>query len=568
MAFTPLNELGYTGHVEGMLVNGDWLKGGYDAQLQRPTGGWDHFWHIPQEYNISMGEYYLPEPTITGAVVETDWIPVAEMPNGYILKLKHYAFVNGSYYNYAFIRNLFDLDDNGIGNNVIPGTNCYASLVSGISSPMDTLYRDFIISAWLDTVYYPTSNPTSDNHPSSLSIVCMIGSSGSGFVPMTGDVYGYQFSGVRQYWSLLDIGNLDGFNTYIKSHGNPVPDDIFTNEPIPDEPAGSTDTSYTGGGGGNYDPSSDPIDFPPLPTNGALVSGGIMAHRVARETLLSIMTDLWDTSLFDVDTWQKVISDPIQAIVSLHALPFSPEVAADENNLFIGNMDMHVKPPKVTNQYKEIMFDPVELKEFWGSALDYSPYTKIELYLPFIKTVTLTPEDVMGNTIEVRYHADVLTGDCIAFVKCGNAVLYRFNGNCKMQIPLTVQSNTAASAIKQSIPQMAASVATGGGMGLLAASAQVAGNVIASKIITQRSGDISGSIGMMDDFVPYLIIHRPRQSLAKNYNKFKGYPSNVTRKLNTLKGYTEVDLINLSVPGATDTELAEIEALLKEGVII
>ena len=83
-----------------------------------------------------------------------------------------------------------------------------------------------------------------------------------------------------------------------------------------------------------------------------------------------------------------------------------------------------------------------------------------------------------------------------------------------------------------------------------------------------RSGDLSGAVGLLDDFLPYLIIHRPIQSLAENFKSFKGYPSNITATLSSLKGYTEVEYIHLKNIKATDAEIEEIEALLKEGVII
>ena len=38
--------------------------------------------------------------------------------------------------------------------------------------------------------------------------------------------------------------------------------------------------------------------------------------------------------------------------------------------------------------------------------------------------------------------------------------------------------------------------------------------------------------------------------------------------LKSLNGYTEVDYVHLSIPGATDAELNEIESLLKGGVLI
>ena len=93
--------------------------------------------------------------------------------------------------------------------------------------------------------------------------------------------------------------------------------------------------------------------------------------------------------------------------------------------------------------------------------------------------------------------------------------------------------------------------------------------VSSSKVTTQRVGNISGGVSLMDDFVPYLIVHRPIQSLAQNYAQNKGYTSNISAALSSLNGYTEVEYIHLDgISGATDAELNEIERLLKEGVII
>jgi hypothetical protein len=56
--------------------------------------------------------------------------------------------------------------------------------------------------------------------------------------------------------------------------------------------------------------------------------------------------------------------------------------------------------------------------------------------------------------------------------------------------------------------------------------------------------------------------------MPKNFKQIKGYQSNITAVLSSLSGYTEVDFIHLENVKATDTELEEIETLLKEGVII
>ena len=79
---------------------------------------------------------------------------------------------------------------------------------------------------------------------------------------------------------------------------------------------------------------------------------------------------------------------------------------------------------------------------------------------------------------------------------------------------------------------------------------------------------MAGTGGMLSIQVPYLILTRPKQAIPGLQNKEQGYPAFVTRQLGSLAGYTEVESIHLQgIPG-TSQELAEIEAALKEGVIL
>lgn len=367
--------------------------------------------------------------------------------------------------------------------------------------------------------------------------------------------------------------NFDDFKTYVKSHGRTFEGDIYSDEDPYDPPAGSTDTSTPGGGHGNYDNTSDPVDFPTLPNGGALESGAVNAYLISKQSLQTIMGKLWSNSIFDILTmWQKSITDPMDAIVSLHAIPVTPSITT-ANNVIIGNFDTEVPTPTITSQYVEVDCGTLNISEYWGSALDYSPYTKAEIYLPFVGVKDVAIEDVMNATIHIKYHIDILTGDCIAFIKCGLSVLYHFTGNCRMTIPL---SSKTTDALQNTIGETGKLLTGAAMMGATGGAALAAGmtissaaNVASSKIRTGRTGDISGSASLMDSFTPYVIIHRPVQSLAKDYNKFKGYPSNITRKLSTLSGYTEVEHIHLQgIPNATDEEMNEIVRLLKQGIII
>ena len=590
-----LSSLNFPEHVTGIkLFDGEWFKGGYNYQTQHD--GWTSRIIIPTFKSILWADHYITPSA--GNVLETDYIPVIKLANGYTYKVKFRAFVNGNYYNYAFIGNLFDLNGDGVGNEAISGTSCYMSINTGLSTPMGTLYQDIVSEFILYTRYYPEIDPSEAVHPNQLVLGMAFGSLSNGFTTKAADIFFNEWVGnnTGEYEPIrfLQIGNLGNFNTYIKSHGDPVSGDVFTKEPLPDDPAGSDDTSQPGGGGGNYDDTSDPIDFPNLPQGGALECGAVIAHRVSKQTLEAIFSKLWTKSLFDLDTmWQKSVDNPMDAIVSLHAIPCSPTVAEDTNNIYVGNLDMEVRSPKVTSQYVAIDCGTVTINEFWGSALDYSPYTRVEIYLPFIGVQTLRTEDVMRTAVQVKYHVDVLTGDCIAFIKCGVSVLYTFNGNCRMPVPLSARSTDFLQklAVAAGLAVGAVGVSVGGGAalagatkapqiaaaGVSATAADIqagsmaissAANIASTKINTSRSGDISGSLSLMSYFVPYFIIHRPVQSLAKDYNKFKGYTSNITRLLGDLKGFTEVEHINLQgIPNATASEMAEIKSALLNGVI-
>lgn len=384
----------------------------------------------------------------------------------------------------------------------------------------------------------------------------------------------YPYAGAARtvFW----VNDYVYFLNYLKQLDSDVTIDDIIDIRDGDDPIQDSDPSVPGGGGGGYDGTSDPIDFPNLPRGGALASGGCRAYRPTSQEIKSLLDTLWNTSIFDISTFQKLVDNPMDAIIGLHALPVTPVSEDRALHVFVGNFNTEIAMDRITNQYLTVDCGYVDLSEFWGSALDYSPYTKIAVYLPFVGIKDLTIDDVMPKNVRIKYNIDVLTGDCIAFVKCGTAVLYKFAGNMKQDIPLTGQRSDVQLrglvSTMSIIGSAAMGSAVGGGVGggmIIGATASGIGNVASSKIVTQRSGALGGNVGVLDEFVPYLIIHRPVQSLAKDFKTFKGYPSNITSRLGDLQGYTEVEYVNLGdIPNATSAEMDEIKNLLSRGVLI
>lgn len=335
---------------------------------------------------------------------------------------------------------------------------------------------------------------------------------------------------------------------------------------VPADPYGEGGTSGTGGGTGTFSGTGDAIAIPSLPTLSAVDAGFITLFNPSIAQLGTLASYMW-SGLFDIDGWRKIFADPMNAILGLSIVPVNvPSGGAKE--VKVGNISTGVMMTVAGSQYVSVDCGTIDVKEYWGAYLDYDPYTKAEIYLPYIGTHALAVDDIMGKSVHVVYHVDVLSGACCAYVQCGGTVLYTFIGQCSSSIPITGDNWTnvinGAISIAGSIGSM---VATGG-----ASAPMEIGNIASTAINTmkpsvEKSGAMGGTGGMMGVQTPYLILTRPRQALPARQNTFTGYPSFITEKLSTLSGYTEVFKIHLENVPATEQELSEIETLLKSGVI-
>lgn len=332
----------------------------------------------------------------------------------------------------------------------------------------------------------------------------------------------------------------------------------------PFEPDGN---SGTGGGNGEFSGTGDDIDIPALPTLSAVDTGFITLFNPSVSQLVSLSNYMWG-SLFDISTYKKIFADPMDCILGLSIVPVSvPNGVA--KNVTVGNISTDVSMTTAASQYVEVNCGSLDVREYWGAYLDYEPYTKAEIYLPYIGTHPISVDDIMKKTVTVKYHVDILSGACTAYVKCGGSVLYTFIGQCSSSIPITGNDWTnvinGVISIAGSIGSM---VSTGGASAPTAIPGIASAAINSLKPSIEKSGSMSGTGGMLGVQTPYLILTRPRQALPANQNKYMGYPSFITASLGSVQGYTEIESIHLENISATDAELDEIETLLKGGVIL
>ena len=242
-----------------------------------------------------------------------------------------------------------------------------------------------------------------------------------------------------------------------------------------------------------------------------------------------------------------------------------------------GGEVLNVKENKFVSCYpldRDIILDLMDEYEpmgyiptYYDDARDYSPYTTIEIFLPFIGIRRLNAEDVIGCTVSVKYVIDVYTGCILCNITVNkngaSQVLYTFSGNCSVQIPLTGADRTRllSGALSGTLIGL-----TGGAAGAMGGA--VLGGLTSGTSI-ERSSNFGGNAGAMGIKIPYVIVNRKIGVDATDYNRQYGFPVNTSILLNDCQGYTRVKDVHVeNINNATVDEKNEIERLLKSGVII
>lgn len=277
---------------------------------------------------------------------------------------------------------------------------------------------------------------------------------------------------------------------------------------------------------------------------------------------------LWSSNF--IDQLLKLFSDPMQAIIGLHKIFATPAISGT-GNIVVGYLDSGVSANLVSNQYTTVDCGSVNCFEYFGNVFDYSPHTRIHLYLPFIGIVELNCADVMRGVVSVKYTVDVITGACLAEVSisrdASGGVLYTFSGDCAVRYPVSSGSYMSiVGGILSIAGGIAATMASGGA----AAPAVLGAAAGMTRMHTdvKHSGNLSGNAGAMGIKKPYLIISRPQSATAIDFNKYQGIGANAKKSVGDMTGYFKMDDCRLTgVTGATKEELEEIRVLLKTGVI-
>lgn len=375
--------------------------------------------------------------------------------------------------------------------------------------------------------------------------------------------------------------------------------------PVPDTPYALIPDSSPDGGFGGADYSNDDTDFSGLPTLSSSQVGFCSLYKMTQQQMADLADYLWGLSTGTIATFLPVFSNPMDCIIAVGIVPVDPEVEIQDDLIKVGNLTTTVWARRITKQYDEIDMGEVEIGkgDFTNSFMDYSPYTKIELYLPYIGNVSLDTDEVMDSTIKVKYKFDLLSGSCVAEVKVTKTynyqdadhvhsnILYRYSGNFLANIPINGENfsqmfNAVIGAVAMGI-NAAGNYKTGIASADMAKSADVSaarsdaaslhrsaaafngvGATSAMKPSIQRAGNVSSVCGFLSKQKPEIILKLPKiANIGENQGHEVGYPRYGEYTIAELEGYSSIMMIHLKNIPCTDTERELIERDLNSGVI-
>lgn len=351
----------------------------------------------------------------------------------------------------------------------------------------------------------------------------------------------------------------------------------------------------------------------PFPLDGS--AGLITVYNPTPQELYAFESWLWVT--LSQASVQTVWNNPFDGVIGLFELYCTPTING-RKTIRSAFLDSGVYADTVS-RYTEIDCGTLGIPEYYGNYLDYSPYSKAHIYLPFIGIQELNVDDIVGHAVNVTYRIDEYNGSCIAMITVAKVTevngeeveysntMYQFSGNCAVELPISGgnQSSILAGMMTANAYQQAAQISANaqmiggiasiiGGVASLAlggvggiggigsgisqlgqaqatsafGQASALSNMLSGKSTVQKSGSFGSSHGALGIKTPFITITRPKQIQVPNYNELYGYPAHKMVTIGACTGFLRCREVHVVSPTATDAEKSIIESMLKSGVYI
>ena len=366
-----------------------------------------------------------------------------------------------------------------------------------------------------------------------------------------------------------------------------IPDDAWAN--IPKDPDPDGDGNASGESGGSHKNDIDTFE-PSAPDFNAINLSNLHTYWITKEQMKDFYTKLWEFNWTDISTnlLTGIYSNLVSNVVSLKMMPTSPENLGGKGEaeavvLGFKTFDDLIVQTIGTNACPVVTIGTINIKKAYKSYADYSPYTDIALYLPFVGVVPLDTNLFMntaeynGSTLTVKASYDMLGGTITYFVEYEHATVYQFTGNMAVDVPVSLQSGVdigttlaqnasgAIATATNALTSVAEPKPIGKAVNTAVQNVSSFGGASASAQSLYSSTGGDGAFYAFPKCV--LMIRRPEYNRPKTYDSTIGYPAFFTKKVADIKGFATVT--NPKIPlvdGMTKEEHEMIVSAMQNGL--
>lgn len=419
--------------------------------------------------------------------------------------------------------------------------------------------------------------------------------------------FGYQSSQLSGYY-YTGPSSAQSMTTTIDEFFDNASEWVDEDIELPEtDPYEQIQESENGGGDGTLDWTSDAINDDSATILTPDLEGSDYGNLTSMYNVYELGTNpkgplsvlhayMWSSTLLDIIT--KANADVRQSIISIHALPY---IATHDTSrsvpIILCGQDSGSDAFGGVPQKEEFDLGSIQIKEFYGSYLDYSPYTSASIYLPFIGSRDLPIDQIMGKTVNIKYTFDNYNGNCVAKIYAGGNLIDCYNGQCSLTYPCTgadyaqklmggimtigglammggglakmAEPFSAAAAAGYGAPTLAAPGFALGSKAIMSGIGSAAiGSAIADKASVYRNGNLGGSSSWYSYRTPYITIISPRLAQPKRRNAITGKATCRTVKVGQVSGFNQFADIHVDQVICSDTERTLIKEALLKGVII
>lgn len=272
----------------------------------------------------------------------------------------------------------------------------------------------------------------------------------------------------------------------------------------------------------------------------------------------------------------------LNGIMGVHYLPAFDAWSAGSSSAFLtvsGYNLFTIWNPLTVNDSEEIVqWDQAsnQIEPRLNCFLDYEPYTKISIKLPWMQPFDLPPSQVYGHRLSFTYTLSVITGILSVDVRIDGGIILTRQANVKTEIPIigAGSDSNMLSAISSAIIASAKSPAgaLGGALNVSDAYARAGEGVAAGK------ESIDGLLTFLTTREAYAIITHPIGAIPgqksgdeTNQNYFKhqvGVAADLTCTVGEHSGFASFRSVDLSSVDAPEEIKRDILARLREGIYI